>query len=46
MFMEILLTGVIAVILYSLTNTTEQFLAHRAHHAEQTVRLIDHRSRM
>lgn len=46
MFMEILLTGVIAVILYSLTNTTEHFLAHRSQHAEQAVRLLDHRSRM
>lgn len=46
MHMEIMFTVVIAVVLYGLINTTENFLARRAKRVEKDVRMLDHRSRM
>ena len=46
MFTEIILTAMVAVILYSLISLTEKVFAQRQQYVEKDARLIDHRSRM
>ena len=46
MFTEIILTAVVAVVLYSLISLTEKVFAQRKQYVKNDARIIDHRSRM
>ena len=46
MYTELILTILIAALLYGLINSTDKVLALRKHHNEDNRNLIDYRSRM